>query len=142
MRIMRESPQQIDMEIMRTEKEKYVNNDPLIDNFDDDMINIATSTKQINTSIPKNITQAFKSDESQQWIKSTLREVDAMISNEVWIVPENIPKNVKIINSIRVYRKKDDIDIEDKDLLYKSRLVILGNCKIIVNSTKIKYPHR
>ena len=61
------------------------------------------------------------------WIKSTFREVDAMIENNVWKIPDAIPKNAKIINSILVYRKKEDIDIEDKDLLYKSRLVILGN---------------
>ena len=50
-----------------------------------------------------------------------------MITNEVWTVPTNIPQNAKIINSILVYRKKEDNDIEDKELLYKSRLVILGN---------------
>ena len=61
------------------------------------------------------------------WIKSTFREVDAMITNEVWTVPTNIPQNARIIIFILVYRKKDDVDIEDKELLYKSRLVILGN---------------
>ena len=50
-----------------------------------------------------------------------------MIENNVWTIPESIPKNAKIINSILVYRKKEDLDIEDKELLYKSRLVILGN---------------
>ena len=110
-------------------KERQVNKDPLLDDFDEDTINnIETSKiKAIDKSIPKNITQAFKCDESNQWIKSTLREVDAMITNEVWTVPTSIPKNAKIINSILVYRKKEDLDIEDKDLLYKSRLVILGN---------------
>ena len=61
------------------------------------------------------------------WIKSTLREVDAMITNKVREVPKEIPKNARIINSILVYRKKKDVDIEDKELLFKSRLVILGN---------------
>ena len=61
------------------------------------------------------------------WIKSTFREIDAMINNNVWEVPEIIPKNAKIINSILVYRKKEDVDIEDKELLFKSRIVILGN---------------
>ena len=55
-----------------------------------------------------------------------MREVNAMITNEVWTVLTSIPQNAKIINSILVYRKKEDIDIEDKELLYKSRLVILG----------------
>ena len=91
-----------------------------------EIINVAT-TKEKDTSIPKNISHAFKCDESDMWIKSTFREVDAMIENNVWIVPDSIPKNAKIINSIMVYRKKEDVEIEDKELLYKSRLVILGN---------------
>ena len=106
---------------------EHVSKDPLLEDFDEDIINNIATTKEINTSIPKNITQAFKSDESDQWIKSTIREVEAMITNQVWTIPTNIPENAKIINSILVYRKKEDIDIEDKDLLYKSRLVILGN---------------
>ncbi len=61
------------------------------------------------------------------WIKSTIRELEAMINNNVWEVPKEIPKNARIINSILVYRKKEDVDIEDKELLFKSRLVILGN---------------
>ena len=70
---------------------------------------------------------AFKCDESAMWIKSTLREINAMIENNVWEVPEKIPNNAKIINSILVYRKKKDVDIEEKELLFKARLVILGN---------------
>ena len=88
---------------------------------------INNTIKKKDLSIPKNITHAFKGDENEKWIKSTLREVEAMVENKVWIVPDSIPKNAKIINSIMVYRKKEDIDIEDKDLLFKSRLVILGN---------------
>ena len=50
-----------------------------------------------------------------------------MIENNVLEVPKEIHKNARIINSILVYRKKEDVDFEDKDLLYKSRLVILEN---------------
>ena len=49
-----------------------------------------------------------------------MREVNAMIENDVWEIPKEIPNNVRIINSILVYRKKEDVDIEDKELLYKS----------------------
>ena len=88
---------------------------------------INNTIKEKDLSIPKNISHAFKCDESEQWIKSTLREVNAMIENDVWEIPKEIPKNARIINSILVYRKKEDVDIEDKELLFKSRLVILGN---------------
>ena len=81
-----------------------------------DKINVATKEKDL--SIPKNITHAFKCDESEQWIKSTLREINAMIENDVWEIPKEIPKNARIINSILVYRKKEDVDIEDKELLF------------------------
>ena len=103
--IEKELPPEIDMEIMQPEKEQHISNDPLIDNFDD-IINIATSTKEINTSIPKNITQAFKCDESESWIKSTLREVQAMIENEVWIVPKSIPKDARLLTQYYIVRKK------------------------------------
>ena len=47
-------------------------------------MNINVATKEKDTSIPKNITHAFKCDESEMWIKSTFREVDAMIENNVY----------------------------------------------------------
>ena len=95
---------------------------------------INNAIKEKDTSIPKNITHAFKCDEREMWIKSTLREVNAMTENKVWEVPKEIPKNARIINSILIYRKKEDVDIEDKELLYKSRLVILGNLQ---NETQV-----
>ena len=65
-----------------------------------------------------------------------------MINNNVWTIPDAIPKNAKIINSILVYREKEDIDIEDKDLLFKSRLIILGNLQneSQFDSSKISSP--
>ena len=44
---------------------------------------INNTIKEKDLSIPKNITHAFKCDESEQWIKSTLREINAMEENKV-----------------------------------------------------------
>ena len=73
---------------------------PETEKDESDKINVASKEKDL--SIHKNITHAFKCDEADQWIKSTFREVDAMINNNVWEVPEIIPKNARIINSILV----------------------------------------
>ena len=51
----------------------------------ENLINVAPKEK--DTSIPKNISHAFKCNEKNQWIKSTFREVDAMIKNNVWKIP-------------------------------------------------------
>jgi len=57
---------------------------PVIQNENLSIINVTNKTiKEKDLSIPKNISHAFKCDESEQWIKSTLREVNAMIENDV-----------------------------------------------------------
>ena len=71
---------------------------------------------------PQTFNEALKSEEKDQWIQAMKNEYEKVIQNKTWELVE-CPKNVNVIGSKWVYKKKSD-------QTYKARLVAKGYSQV------------
>ncbi len=75
----------------------------------------------------RNIYEALKREEWENWLRTIESEVESKLKNKIWkLIKRDIPKDQKVITAKWVFKKKYETRNLEKQIRYKVWLLIRG----------------